>query len=88
MQMLKYIFNNPYGKNLLRPKCIFLYIQWCTQNIFPKWKIYFGLTLIYQKKNVLPSFVSRVCVCVCVCVCAHVYVVYEDTNLYNDLGMT
>ncbi len=23
---------------------------------------------------------------VCVCVC--VYVVYEDTNLYNDMGMT
>ncbi len=28
------------------------------------------------------------CVCVCVCVCGHVYVVYEDTNLYNDMGMT
>ncbi len=28
-----------------------------------------------------------VCVCVCVCVCGHVYVVYEDTNLYNDMGM-
>ncbi len=27
-------------------------------------------------------------VCVCVCVCEHVYVVYEDTNLYNDMGMT
>ncbi len=25
---------------------------------------------------------------VCVCVCVHVYVVYEDTNLYNDMGMT
>ncbi len=24
------------------------------------------------------------CVCVCVCV---VYVVYEDTNLYNDMGI-
>ncbi len=23
-----------------------------------------------------------------VCVCVHVYVVYEDTNLYNDMGMT
>ncbi len=38
--------------------------------------------------------VRRVCVCerervcVCVCVCGHVYVVYEDTNLYNDMGMT
>ncbi len=30
-------------------------------------------------------------VIVCVCVCGgggHVYVVYEDTNLYNDMGMT
>ncbi len=30
--------------------------------------------------------------CVCVCVCGggggHVYVVYEDTNLYDDMGMT
>ncbi len=45
---------------------------------------------------------ERVCVwCVCVCgervkvcelcvcgVCVHVYVVYEDTNLYNNMGMT
>ncbi len=31
-----------------------------------------------------------VCVCVCVCVspCMHVFVVYEDTNVYNDMGMT
>ncbi len=29
-----------------------------------------------------------VCVRVCVCVCGHVYVVYEDTNLYNDMGIT
>ncbi len=31
------------------------------------------------------------CVCVYsiyVCVCGHFYVVYEDTNLYNDMGMT
>ncbi len=27
-------------------------------------------------------------VCVCVCVSVRVYVVYEDTNLYNDMGMT
>ncbi len=25
---------------------------------------------------------------VCVCVCVRVYVVYEDTNLYNNMGMT
>ncbi len=30
----------------------------------------------------------KLCVCVCVCVCGHVYVVYEDTNLYNDMGIT
>ncbi len=24
----------------------------------------------------------------CVCVWGHVYVVYEDTNLYNDMGIT
>ncbi len=28
------------------------------------------------------------CECECVCVCGHVYVVYEDTNLNNDMGMT
>ncbi len=33
---------------------------------------------------------ESMCVCesVCVCVCVRVYVVYEDTNLYNDMGMT
>ncbi len=30
----------------------------------------------------------RTYVGMCVCVCVHVYVVYEDTNLYNDMGMT
>ncbi len=29
-----------------------------------------------------------VCVCECVCASVRVYVVYEDTNLYNDMGMT
>ncbi len=32
--------------------------------------------------------IKNACVCVCVCVCGHVYVVYEDTNLYNDMGIT
>ncbi len=36
----------------------------------------------------LLSVCMCVCMCVCVCVCGHVYVVYEDTNLYNDMGMT
>ncbi len=31
---------------------------------------------------------KETCVCVCVCVCVHVFVAYEDTNLYNDMGMT
>ncbi len=44
----------------------------------------------WHLRLVLWSRVTRVyvCVCVCVCVCGHVYVVYEDTNLYNDMGMT
>ncbi len=30
-----------------------------------------------------------VCVCVCVlCVCELVYMVYEDTILYNNMGIT
>ncbi len=28
------------------------------------------------------------CVCVRECVCVWVYVVYEDTNLFNNMGMT
>ncbi len=41
---------------------------------------------IYSEKL---SHLIGVCVCVCgVCVCVRVYVVYEDTNLYNDMGMT
>ncbi len=31
---------------------------------------------------------KQMCARACVCVCVHVYVVYEDTNLYNDMGMT
>ncbi len=27
-----------------------------------------------------------VALCVSVCVCVHVHMVYEDTNLYNDMG--
>ncbi len=29
-----------------------------------------------------------VCVCACACVCELVYMVYEDTNLYNNMGIT
>ncbi len=31
---------------------------------------------------------ARVCVRACVRACVCVCVVYEDTNLYNDMGMT
>ncbi len=51
--------------------------------------------LTYLTRNVMEHWMNEskvaahcVCVCVCVCVCGHVYVVYEDTNLYNDMGMT
>ncbi len=39
-----------------------------------------------NRKCTLVVFLGFVCVCVCVCVCVHVYTVYEDTNLYNDMG--
>ncbi len=29
-----------------------------------------------------------ICVCVCVCARMRVFVTYEDTNLFNDMGMT
>ncbi len=47
--------------------------------------------MVYLKsllKNTDIYIYIYVCVCVCVCVRGHVYVVYEDTNLYNDMGMT
>ncbi len=46
---------------------------------------YFEIDLQPEGMN---SLQSSLCVCVCVCVCVRVYVVYEDTNLYNDMGMT
>ncbi len=43
-------------------------------------------------RNGLFNLRPYVCICmyVCVCVCGggHVYVVYEDTNLDNDMGIT
>ncbi len=41
-------------------------------------------------KKQFRGFKSRneLVMCVCVCVCVRVYVVYEDTNLYNNMGMT
>ncbi len=40
------------------------------------------LDFLYCKNG--PHACVRVCERACVCVC----VVYEDTNLYNDMGMT
>ncbi len=43
----------------------------------------------YENNCYIQNCVSVcVCVCVCLCVCVRVYVVYEDTNLYNNMGMT
>ncbi len=49
------------------------------------------LTQLSDESPIEEFCVAIVCVCVCVCVWGgggHVYVVYEDTNLYNDMGMT
>ncbi len=46
------------------------------------------LHLLYIMDTHTHPYCVCVCVCVCVCLCGHVYVVYEDTNLYNDMGMT
>ncbi len=51
------------------------------------WTCFINIQSIGITRRGLCVWVS-VCVCVCVCVCGHVYVVYEDTNLYNDMGMT
>ncbi len=41
-----------------------------------------------QKNKNYTELKEAVSLSVCVCVCGHVYAVYEDTNLYNDMGMT
>ncbi len=41
-----------------------------------------------EMTNMSDGLIKQRSVCVWVCVCGHVYVVYEDTNLYNDIGMT
>ncbi len=39
---------------------------------------------IVKSKTTYASIIWLVCVCVCV----RVFVTYEDTNLYNDIGIT
>ncbi len=48
----------------------------------------FNILVITNKEDVQINAVPLDAARVCVCVCGHVYVVYEDTNLYNDMGMT
>ncbi len=44
---------------------------------------------ILRKQALLHTMtVQTLCVCVCVCVCVLVFVVYGDTNLFNNMGMT
>ncbi len=47
-----------------------------------------SITELHVQDSLIILWYIYMCVCVCVCVCGHVYVVYEDTNLYNDMGMT
>ncbi len=47
------------------------------KNVLARLRILFDVTLFLNRG-----------VCVCVCVCVRVYVVYEDTNLFNNMGMT
>ncbi len=57
-------------------------------NLFSILDVFENHFYICNKVSVCVCVCVCVCVRVCVCVCGHVYVVYEDTNLYNDMGMT
>ncbi len=51
------------------------------------------LSVTPQRERERESVCVCVCMCMCVCVCVRVHVctflvTYEDTNLYNDMGMT
>ncbi len=43
---------------------------------------------VYKREGDLTLLPQAATAGVCVCMCGHVYVVYEDTNLYNDMGIT
>ncbi len=52
--------------------------------------VYYTYFTVYVEECVcfeIFRLTSGLCVFVCVC-CVHVYVVYEDTDVYNDMGMT
>ncbi len=50
--------------------------------------MYFTLVIGHVSCMLLLNYICISINILCVCVCGHVYVVYEDTNLYNDMGMT
>ncbi len=45
-------------------------------------------SVLSQEKYIYIYIYMCVCVCVCVRARARVFVIYEYTNLYNDMGMT
>ncbi len=59
--------------------CLIHILEYMLRNVF----FFFDLSANFRSMRV--CVLVRVCVCVC---CVHVYVVYEDTSVYNDMGMT
>ncbi len=55
----------------------------CTQ--YMVCTVYTIMYTVYRYTHTCIYICMYVVVCVCVC---GVYVVYEDTNLYNNMGMT
>ncbi len=45
------------------------------------------LPVVFVSTHILYPSAHSV-ILLCLCVCGHVYVVYEDTRLYNDMGIT
>ncbi len=73
--------------------------KWQKKRRLPSSNNYFCASAVFMTFTFTPTSIMALygprcggmlmeCACVCVCVCGHVYVVYEDTNLYNDMGMT
>jgi len=62
-------------------------IDWLVVHVIKKSLIKFTLFVIVCV-YIIYVYTCACVLCVCVCVCVHVYVVYEVTNLYNDMGIT
>ncbi len=68
---------------------MFFGFLWCRFPCFSNISADHKKFVYFQYFNCLSVCVCECeCECKCVCVCGHVYVVYEDTNLYNDMGIT